>query len=239
MPAPLIDLTHEGTPAADWRPRVDSMPTWRADPTRHRRIVVVAPHPDDETLGCGGIIAEAAAMGLEVVVVSLTDGEASSDEPGLGDRRHRELIAALDELAPARNSTIVRCGLPDGQLTANADRIAAILEQTVVAGDLVFAPLDCDGHPDHDAAGAAVRPFIDRADVEVLHYPIWAWHWHDPSESVVASAGRRVEISPAAAAAKARALRCFTSQLTGAQPVLPSHFVDRFDTPMEVVVPTT
>lgn len=61
-----------------WPPRVfplDAAAIIRAVGTR--RLVIVAPHPDDETLGCGLLIAAAVRAGVRVAVIALTDGQAS------------------------------------------------------------------------------------------------------------------------------------------------------------------
>ncbi len=68
---------------------------------RGQRIVVVAPHPDDETLGCGLLIARAARAGVPLAVVALTDGQASHPESkrwpatALGRLRRAELRRAM------------------------------------------------------------------------------------------------------------------------------------------------
>jgi LmbE family N-acetylglucosaminyl deacetylase len=66
--------------------------------------VVVAPHPDDEILGCGGLLRHAAEQGMEVRVVAVTDGEACYPDEHwwtperLRSARRAELAAALGEL---------------------------------------------------------------------------------------------------------------------------------------------
>ena len=212
------------------------MRPWARDLVRHRRLVVAAPHPDDETFGVGGLIAEASGHGVPVVVVSMTDGEAAFAEPGLADRRHGELLAALECLAPTGVERVVRCRLPDGGVADCGDEVAAILRAETVAGDLLLAPLYCDGHPDHDAVGLAAMDLAGQGGLDVAFFPIWAWHWHDPSDSVIVTKGRRFDLSPAAAGAKALALACFTSQVSGRDPVLPAHFSSRFHEPFEVIV---
>ena len=54
------------------------------------RTIVISPHPDDETLGLGGFIAHQTALGSQVIVFAVTDGEkAYSDYPGLGALRQQ------------------------------------------------------------------------------------------------------------------------------------------------------
>lgn len=88
----MEDLTGQpiegaGTPESVWRdaaclsgmPRSSLSQLLQGSP----RLVVVAPHPDDEVLGCGGLIAAARAAGVPVLIIALTDGElAYPDEPG-------------------------------------------------------------------------------------------------------------------------------------------------------------
>jgi LmbE family N-acetylglucosaminyl deacetylase len=57
---------------SEWMPRLADLPRWEP-PLRH--ALVVAPHPDDETLGTGGLIAALRSRGIEVTVVAVTDGE--------------------------------------------------------------------------------------------------------------------------------------------------------------------
>ena len=86
-----------------------------------RRLVVVAPHPDDEVLGCGGLMAAAQAHGIPVCVIALTDGEmAYPHVPAwaphlLAPARRQELDAALAALG-LTNHAVTHCDLGDGAL---------------------------------------------------------------------------------------------------------------------------
>ena len=106
-----------GTPETRWRPFLEDLappPLGLSPPPR--RAVVLAPHPDDEVLGVGGLLALPARAGSRVLIVAVTDGEAShpgSDAlpPGLLARtRATETLAALAALGlPAG---VRRLGLP-------------------------------------------------------------------------------------------------------------------------------
>jgi LmbE family N-acetylglucosaminyl deacetylase len=132
-------------------------------------LVAFHAHPDDETLLTGGTLARAAAEGHRVVLVVATLGEAglASDEPGvrLGERRHRELLAAAKALGCARVETL---GYRDSGLRGDhgwSDRSAPRLVDVTVAraaGQLadilreenadVLTSYDARGgygHPDH------------------------------------------------------------------------------------------
>ena len=72
----------------EWINSLGALASWQPPAAS---LLVIAPHPDDETLAVGGLIAAQRAKGLEVVVVAVTDGEnAYPDSPGLGDLRSCE-----------------------------------------------------------------------------------------------------------------------------------------------------
>ncbi|MBI3819632.1 MAG: PIG-L family deacetylase [Planctomycetes bacterium] len=137
------------------------MPTHRfpplADPNRlPRRVVVLAPHPDDEVLGCGGMIAFHALRGDVPVVVFLSDG-AAGDPTGnardLTKLRRDEARAALAEFG---NCKIEHFDFPDGELDGAHElpgRILGILERT--AAEIVYMPSPLECHADHMAAARA------------------------------------------------------------------------------------
>ena len=77
-----------------WAPQRTDAQRW--EPPR-KLTVVVAPHPDDETLLSGGLIAHQARAGVPVIVLAVTDGEAAypGDPDGLARQRRREQRQAL------------------------------------------------------------------------------------------------------------------------------------------------
>lgn len=209
------------------------------------RLVVVSPHPDDEVLGCGGLIAMASDHGLDITVISVTDGERCY--PGnrqwapdqLRVVRQEELRAALNALG-ARDADIQALRLPDGGATDLGDRLAAAIRQRLKPGDLAVATWELDGHPDHDAVGRAAIKAATEAHCRLLRYPIWAWHWLDPRVCTFApSIACRLSLGPELRQRKSDAIRCFRSQtgdgLAGiAEPVLPAEVLQHFLRDFEV-----
>lgn len=156
----------------------------RALCTAHRRLVVVAPHPDDEILACGGLLALCASLQFPVLVVAITDGEAShgaadaSARAALGEQRIRERCAGLLQLGLDPHC-VVRLKIPDGQASLYADVILNRLEGLLRPGDLVVTTWVLDGHPDHEATAQVVL----RTGCNLIQAPVWMWHWAQPGDT--------------------------------------------------------
>jgi len=240
-----FDHRDAGTAEAEW---LASSP-WTAAPRLDisaARVVVVAAHPDDETLGAGGLIATAAANGTDVSVIVATDGEASHPgAAGLGIRRRLELVEALHELAPRARLRFL--GLPDGGLRESVPALREALDRELGAlpfGVLLAVPWWGDGHRDHRVVGEVASAFSGPG-VRVIGYPIWLWHWGDPRDTdavVEPDRWRLLPLSEEAAAAKAAALTRHVSQvtaLTGAQddqPILHDTMRAHFARPFELFI---
>ncbi|MBK6732826.1 MAG: PIG-L family deacetylase [bacterium] len=214
-----------------------------ADADMAAPAIVFAPHQDDETLGCGGLIALKRARGVPVTVVFLTDGRTSHArflEAGeLASRRRAEALAACGELGVAAvdvHFLDFRDGELTGGIAAAAARIAGLLR--LHPGALLLAPYAGDTTADHQATLAAVlggialqEPGTTRV---LLEYPVWFWHhwpWvcppvarrlHRPGVVLaglracgqrLAHLKHRVEIA-AVAGTKRRALDCHATQMS-------------------------
>lgn len=155
----------------------------RARPWRppHVRTVVVAPHPDDEVLGCGGLVAAQRRNDVEVVVVAVTDGEAAY--PGrreeLAEVRREEQARALEVLGVDPAAT-VRLGLADGDVPNRLDALTDVLRTIIRADDLVVAPWSRDHHSDHIACGSAAATAAADAGATCVGTLFWAYHFTDP-----------------------------------------------------------
>lgn len=231
--APRIDLRERGTPESRWRPFVAALPAFRWPDCQ--RLVVVSPHPDDETFGAGGLLAAAALRGLPVLVISVTDGERATPAPDLAERRRGELTVALQYLAPGGDIPVQRVGLPDGAVGEHEAQLSTALARTIVGSDLVVCPLLDDGHPDHEASARAAISVANACGAAVRMVPIWAWHWHVPETTSIAG-GAKLRLGPVVRARKRRAITRYRSQLDGPDPVVPGFMLDRLDRPVEVLV---
>lgn len=115
-----------------------------------RRVLVLAPHADDEVFGCGGAMAMYADARVPVDILILTDGNARSDESQMRMDESRAAAVLLGAMPP-------RClGLCDRGLVYGDDLVATIVAEIRTAGaDLVFAPSLRENHPDHRAVAQA------------------------------------------------------------------------------------
>lgn len=208
-------------------------------------VHVVAPHPDDEVLGCAGIIQQFAKRGLRVKVWAVTDGECSHDEtPGrskavLADIRTQESLRALSLLHPDFDRS--RIGIPDGEVTQAESELSQLLTDQFNDGDTVIAPWYFDGHPDHEAASRASHAAAQHRRCRFLEVPIWGWHWVVPSEDTFpAQRAIRIELTADEQRIKSEAIQHFQSQLrpdpgSGKPAILPDFALARLARPYEVL----
>ena len=182
-------------------------------------VLVLAPHMDDETFGCGGTLARTAAAGAAITVAYLTDGSkgyAGSENADQESHQVRETEARLvntrkQEAASASRllgvGQTVFLDFPDTRLEASDDaigRVAALIAES--RPDHILLPFLTDPHPDHWMANHILLAAAQRASLpesaRLWGYEIWA--------PVVANAV--VDIT-AAVDAKRAAMQVYASQL--------------------------
>ncbi len=150
--------------------------------------LVVAPHQDDESLGCGGAIALLRRAGIPVTILFISDGTGSHPNSRayppqrLRDTREAEALAAL-ALLGVRQEAVTFLRLPDtavpfpGQsgFTAAAASVGAALD--MAAPQTILLPWRRDPHGDHRAAWALVHAALAGQTMcpRLLEYPIWVW----------------------------------------------------------------
>jgi LmbE family N-acetylglucosaminyl deacetylase len=243
----VVDTRRTGTPEAQWSAssRLRQLPALGS--IRPPRVLVVAPHPDDEIFGTAGLMQSLLSRGVPMEVLAVSDGEASHPLAvghgiDLRSMRREESAQALGRLgweAPV----VTRLCLPDGQIGRNRDRLVVALRAMLRPGDLCLAPWWHDGHPDHDACGNAALVAAESAKAHVLGYLVWAWHWADPQGTDLPWADcRRFDFDRRTAARKRWATGAFVSQTRplgpdrDGDPLLPPAVVRRFWRPYEVFV---
>jgi LmbE family N-acetylglucosaminyl deacetylase len=214
------------------------------------RFLVLAPHPDDESLGCGGIIAEACARGRPPIVAIMTDGAASHpnsrDYPParLAELRAREVRNALACLGlPAER--LVLLNAPDGDVPhAGVAAVALAARLAVLADgcDAILTSWRHDPHGDHVSAWTIARDAAAFTGAALWEYPVWGWTLPFGMElPAQAWSCRRLDIAKHLAA-KRRAIAAHASQLGGVVTddpegfVLARDFLALFDRPFEYLV---
>lgn len=161
------------------------------------QVLVVAPHPDDEILGCGGAIASHVARGDAVHVALVTGGEAGGDSS--------ERLAESRSAASCLGHTELTCfSVADGHVAddgAWAQQLSSLVDS--LKPRVVYAPSLFEMHPDHVATLDVVAAVLaGRADLTLLLYEVNAEQM----------ASFLLDITPVAEL-KRQALSAFASQL--------------------------
>ena len=173
-------------------------------------IVVIAPHPDDESIGCGGTIRLHVDRGDHVSVVFLSSGEA-----GLKHLAREEAWRVRED--EARSAAII-LGIastnflrqPDWFLGDDIDRTANLLRPLLERErpGLIYVPHSFEWHPDHQAAIPILQTALAALDTfasSLLAYEVWTpLREHDRVENVTSKMKHKL-----------RAVRCYRSQLEG------------------------
>lgn len=182
------------------------------------RILILAPHPDDELFGCYALMAKAQTLQLNVQVHVLTDGELcfgalpAAETAALRRTRQSESVAAAQYLGyPLPHFW----QLPDAQLMQHAQALQDMLRPLCTPRTLCVATWTEDSHPDHEAVGLCVQRLQQQQCCTALYYPVWSLvdpvrhaQWHAQSGTHYT-----LQLSPLQHAQKRAAAQLFRSQL--------------------------
>jgi LmbE family N-acetylglucosaminyl deacetylase len=203
-----------------------------------KSAMVFSPHQDDETFGCGGMIAQKREQGVPVAVVFLTDGQGGGNSDAESNNkivqiRKQESIKALTILG-VELSNIYFLDKQDGSLLNlkneekqyTISQIAGLLKK--YKPEEVYVPHKKDCHRDHEASYELVKAAIGEAkiQVELIQYPIWLF-WRAPLFIMLKLQDIAAAYSLSIASVqekKNQAIAAYTSQLGS----LPPGFVKRF-----------
>ena len=234
-------IVEGGTPVEAWTRWQRCFPELDVDDCP--ALVLVAAHPDDETLGLGATAAKLSDRGVTVQVVAVTDGEAAYPDDGDGRKalarlRRDELAAAIERLGLPRP---IFLRIPDGEVASHEQRLSARIGALLAgfgSGTWCAATWRGDGHPDHEATGRAAAAACKDTGARLVEYPIWMWHWATPGDPAVPwHRARRVGLDSGEMAIKTAAMQCFASQVERGDgpPLLTPEVVDRQLTVGEIV----
>jgi LmbE family N-acetylglucosaminyl deacetylase len=199
-----------------WRRELLRRATDETDAAAGRSCLVLAPHPDDETLGAGALIARKRAAGTRVRVLVVTDGRRSHvsrvlDPDALAAVRRAESERACAVLG-VPDEDLVHLELPEGTVEASQKHVGEVVADELgrLRPDDVLVTSELDWHVDHRALAAVARRVVTgRPGVRLLEYPVWAWAdgpWSDQPGRSPWQAARALVTEPLTTARAARPL---------------------------------
>jgi LmbE family N-acetylglucosaminyl deacetylase len=186
--------------------------------------IILAPHPDDEVIGCGGLLATAARTGRSPVVVYVTDGSGSHPRSRTFPRDVLVSLRAQEARAAARILGLdpgrIHCmGIRDTEAPRSGPDFAAAVKGLIkiiakYANPVIVAPWSHDPHGDHQSVSQMATCAGRILNVRHLSYLVWGWTLANDEElGPVEVAGWRFPVN-GEQTRKARALRAYKSQTT-------------------------
>lgn len=141
--------------------------------TSDQNILIVAPHPDDETIGCGGVLA---MYGQQCDVLLLTDGRKGIPADGSKTEAETAAIRAEEYKTVMQGFSVHSfraLEIPDSALNEHRDTVSAI---DLSPYDLIFVPNRNERHPDHKAAYEILKKMCkhQKSKAQLLEYEVWS-----------------------------------------------------------------
>ena len=213
----------------------------------NKRAVIIAPHPDDEILGSGGLLQLLHQEKRPLLLISVTNGDSCHrhstlwDEQRLGIIRSQESAEALSRLGLS-HSTLkwIHGGFPDAQVAQHEQELQRFLATYLQPSDVVFTTWREDGHSDHEAVAQAALRACANLGAVCYEMPIWAWHWAAPEDPRIPwERARKILLDHNAQARKRHAIQAFASQLysdpaSPQKPKLTPAMLQRWQQPFEL-----
>lgn len=216
--------------------------------------IVMAPHPDDETLGCGGTVALLRKLDFPVHFIFVSDGTMSHPNskkfPGPKLRKLREKEAEKAVLTLGGKKECIEFLRIKDRSVPHADdagfmEIVEKLSKTIndIKPDTIFVPWQNDPHPDHKATWKIVSEVRKHLEIKprILQYPIWLWELGNPEDVTLIDRMRKFAVNiEETLPIKKQALNAHVSQVTRMIDDDPEGFmlspevIAHFDIPTEV-----
>lgn len=162
-----------------------TMITYKLSIQSWSRVLIVAPHPDDEVLGCSGLIQRLLREGKQVDVVILSGGGKSHagccqiEETLLIDSR-RDLSRKAADILGLSLKNLHFLNYPDGRISfgcAETSKLKNLIE--TLSPNVIFVPHKGEGWSDHLTAGEIIRKLINQdSQVELYEYCVWFWFYN-------------------------------------------------------------
>lgn len=149
------------------------------------RILIIAPHPDDEVFGCSLLIQQLIAVGKKVSIVILSPGEAvhrhccPHHEEEVIKKRQQIALRSVSLLGVA-SENVYFLRFPDSALSSVTPSSSLVVELskliTDIAPDALFYPHPLEYSPDHMAATRLIRGLILDTSIDQYFYCVWVWY---------------------------------------------------------------
>ncbi len=161
-----------------------------------KRVLVVAPHMDDEVIPCGGTLILLAEQGAEIHVSFATDSSAglrsAQAAAALIVARRAEAQQVSEQIGFASSSEL---GFPDGHLHRHEKALSKLLAQKIarLGPDLILCPFPADAHSDHMSCAVTVARAAVQAkpDATILAYEVWTPLWPNVAVDISSVAQRK------------------------------------------------
>ncbi|RYH00817.1 PIG-L family deacetylase [Salipiger sp. IMCC34102] len=182
----------------------------------HTPCLILAPHADDEVLGCGALLADRWQAGKPAHVVCLTDGAASHPRSALDltELRARELADAVSILGGDPRTDLTCLRYPDAALHDVPRHIVIRALEVLIrrlGSHILVAPSPLDPHCDHVTTASIAETLLERhPQLHLLYYPIWS-RWLGRGQAPRVPGTRRITY-PVNASLKSRAIAAHASQ---------------------------
>lgn len=150
----------------------------------YKNILIIAPHPDDEVLGCGGLIVRQIENGEKVSVIILTAGEASHGgcctiNPEVLKQERIKLSKNAAKIAKLSLDNLYLMNFADGCITLNdrenIDKLKKLIEE--INPDAIFVTNMFEKWNDHLNSARIVKELIIQKKIDLYHYCVWIWYY--------------------------------------------------------------
>lgn len=149
-----------------------------------KSLLIFAPHPDDEVMGCGGLIQRFCEQGNPPSVVILTGGGQSHAAcchlPEATIKKERRVMASqiLQKLGlPADHLHLL--DFPDGAVSAQHEEMQSLKNLvSEIRPDAVFIPHNGEGWPDHLVCRELVETMTELEEAAIYEYCVWLWYYN-------------------------------------------------------------
>lgn len=219
----------------EWLEFLEQKPQWDGP---QRRTILLTPHPDDETLGAGGLIADLRKKNIDVSIIAITDGENSCPQnPNIRTIRQQEQEQALQLLGVSKKN-IIRLKLKDSSVTLAEEELEHLLLPLIHKKDHILSPWLGDYHSDHEAVGRVALKIAQQKKAQLSFYFFWTWHYSSVKD-LEKFALQTYLLSDESFYLKQNALSCYASQYAeeSGRAILPPHLLIPAQRPFEVYFP--